>query len=585
MTGLHLATRVGAAINRRRPAPPDAGDVAQPAWPDRAVAAVRRHWLVSVLLAAGLVLRVLSLVAYQPAIIYIDTLKYLYGASPGADPLGYRLLLKTILPLGDLGTVALVQHLLGLAMAVALYVVLLRRGVGRWLAALAVAPVLLDAYQLQIEQMIMPDVWFEAMLVAGLVVLLWRPTVSVWFAVAAGLIFGISATFHQLGEILFLPAVVYLLACGGGWRRAVGASAALTAAFALPILLYCGISEVRTGQFWLAHGQGTTGRVAAAADCATLRLPAAVRPLCPTPGERAQGPDWIEHSGASPLFSAVLPPGTDRSALISALTSAVEHQQPLRVAVSYLEDSVRLFAATRDSAGGGQPISRWQFQTQFPVFPQWITLGPRNVILVGLQRRPFGPFRYYPLDHAYGGQAHVDRPVAAFLRAYQLDGGYTPGPLYLVFVLAGLAGSVLVLARRRSDASLGSQTQSRRLALACLLLTATAATVLLAPDIFEFSWRYQVPAIVTLPAAGVLGVAAWLSRRHARERSLGERLTAVLDVAWVPGPREVAEGEGGPPPATPPLSAAQGGPPPATPPLGPAAEQASSDPQPQAPLP
>ena len=41
-------------------------------------------------------------------------------------------------------------------MAVLLYVLLLRRGVPRWLAALAVAPVLLDAYQLQNEQTIMP---------------------------------------------------------------------------------------------------------------------------------------------------------------------------------------------------------------------------------------------------------------------------------------------------------------------------------------------------------------------------------------------------------------------------------------------
>src|SRR5260221_8325710 len=127
-------------------------------------------------------------------------------------------------------------------MAVALYVVLLRRGVSRWLAALAVAPVLLDAYQLQIEQMIMPDVWFEAMLVAGLVVLLWRPAATTRFAVAAGLIFGISATFHQLAEILVLPAVVYLLASGGGWRRGIGTSAAPAAAFALPILCYCTLS-------------------------------------------------------------------------------------------------------------------------------------------------------------------------------------------------------------------------------------------------------------------------------------------------------------------------------------------------------
>jgi len=567
MTGLHLATRVSAAITRRRPsaqpgrlgantaAPPEGssprGSAEAAAWLDRAIATVRRHWLVSALLAAGLVLRLLSQIAYQPAIIYVDTLKYLYGASPGADPLGYRWLLKAILSAGGLGTVALVQHLLGLGMAVALYLVLQRRGVSRWLAALAVAPVLLDAYQVQIEEMIMPDVWFEALLVAGLVVLLWRRTVSPWFAVTAGLIFGVSAIFHQLGEILALPAVVYLLACRGGWRRVIGTSAALAAAFALPILVYCTVSQVTTGHFWLARGQGVSGRMAAAADCATLRLPAEVRLLCPDRAAQAQGPDWLEHSAASPLFAPVLPPGTtiaQRYALISQLTTGVEHQQPLRVVVSYLEDSVRLFAATRQGTGGVEPISRWQFQTQFPTYPQWVTLGPRNVIMVGLQRVTFGPFHYYRLNRAYGNQAHVDRPVASFLRAYQLDGGYTPGPLYLVFVLAGLAGSVLVLARRREPvfARSGGGSRGERsygLALACLLFTATAATVLLAPDVFEYSWRYQLPAIVMLPAAGVLGVAAWLGRRQ-------ERRQAPLSADPVPP-----------------------------------AEQASSDPQPQAPLP
>jgi hypothetical protein len=544
MSGMHLASRVGAAITRLRPAAPARPDEAvadapRP-WPDRAVAGLRQHWLVAGLLTAGLVLRFLTLVAYRPAIIYVDTLKYLYNASPGADPLGYKYMLDAILPFGDLSAVALVQHLLGLAMAVALYAVLVRRGASRWLAALAVAPVLLDGYQLQIEQMIMADVWFEALLVAGLVVLLWRPAVTRWFAVAAGLLFGISATFHQLGEILFLPVLVYLLVTGGPLRRALSSSAAFLAAFALPILLYCTVSYALSGHFWLAHGQGTTGRMAAAADCATLKLPAAVRPLCPTPSEQAQGPDWIEHSSASPLFSTILPPGTDRNALISTLTTSVEHQQPLRVAVAYLEDTVRLFAASRGPTGGVEPISRWQFQTQFPTYPQWITLTHRNVITVGLQRRPFGPFRYYPLGRRYGRRAHVDRTAAAFLRAYQLDGGYTPGPLYLAFVLAGLAGSALALARRwpRRRRPQGSRPQGSRPpggpALACLLFTAMAATVLLAPDVFEFSWRYQLPAIVTLPPAGVLGVAAWLSRRRARGQSPDQRVTVVPDVVWVP---------------------------------------------------
>src|SRR5947207_3394824 len=200
-------------------------------WLLRVAAAVRHHWLVSALLAAGLVLRVLALAAYHPALIYVDTLKYLYGASPGSEPLGYTTLLRLMLLLGDLGTVAVIQHLLGLAMAIALYAVLLRRDVARWLAALAAAPVLLDAYQIQMEQTIMPDVWFEALIVAGLAVLLWRPAVIMPVAVVAGLILGSSATVKQLGELLVLPAVVYVLAAGG--RRAITSSAALVVAFVL----------------------------------------------------------------------------------------------------------------------------------------------------------------------------------------------------------------------------------------------------------------------------------------------------------------------------------------------------------------
>ena len=41
------------------------------------------------------------------------------------------------------------------------------------------------------------------------------------------------------------------------------------------------------------------------------------------------------------------------------------------------------------------------------------------------------------------------RPLAAFLRSYQLDGGYTPGPLYLAATLLGLAGTLALLRRRR----------------------------------------------------------------------------------------------------------------------------------------
>jgi len=38
--------------------------------------------------------------------------------------------------------------------------------------------------------------------------------------------------------------------------------------------------------------------------------------------------------------------------------------------------------------------------------------------------------------------------MARFLRSYQLDGGYTPGPLLALCMLAGLAGSLVLLRRR-----------------------------------------------------------------------------------------------------------------------------------------
>ena len=178
--------------------------------PQKAAAVVRRHWLAAALLAAGVVLRVLAQLAYRPALFYIDTTRYLYNAQ-GNDPVGYKGPLRAILLTANFDAVAAVQHLLGLAMAVVIYLLLLRRGAARWLAALAIAPVLLDGYQLQTEQTIMPGTLSEALIVTGLAILLWSPKASWRRAAAAGLVLGISATVAQVDEVLILPAVLYLL--------------------------------------------------------------------------------------------------------------------------------------------------------------------------------------------------------------------------------------------------------------------------------------------------------------------------------------------------------------------------------------
>jgi hypothetical protein len=492
----------------------------------------------TLLLAAGLTLRVITQIAYRPALLYIDSLKYLYNAWPGTDPLGYKGVLQVILLVGNLQTVAAVQHLVGLAMAVVIYALLLRRGIPRWLAALAAAPVLLDAYELQMEQTIMPDVWFEALMVAGLAVLLWQPRLTPRTIAVGGAALGLSATVWQGGEFLILPAVLFALIATGGWRRKIRAAGLMCIAFVVPILCYMTLSLVFSGHFWLSRS-GTSsiyGRVAEAADCATLNIPSYERVLCPTPSQKALGPDGLDHAPSSPLTNYEPPTGLNQSAVVSSFTLSVITQQPLSVLRSIGTDAARLFEVTRVTSPGDTPISRWQFQDYYPGYQNYIRTSRNDVIILGLKvQNPPPNYIYQPLDPSMGGKAAVIGPLAGFLRAYQLDGGYTPGPLYLAATVAGLLGTLLLIRRRRSrgddpdgaskhsaskhSASEDSASPGRTrhdCALACCLFFITPAILLLASDIPEFSWRYQLPAIVSLPPAGALGVAVIVAHLRGR---------------------------------------------------------------------
>jgi 4-amino-4-deoxy-L-arabinose transferase-like glycosyltransferase len=481
-------------------------------------ALLRRNWLMAILLAAGLVLRVLTQLAYQPALLFIDSIKYLFGAYAGNDPPGYQLALKVFLRVGTLPMVVAVQHLAGLAMAVALYLILRRRGVPPWLAALATAPVLLDAYQLQIEQSIMPDTAFEALIVAGLVGLLWQPRPRAWMVLAAGLALGASATVRQVGEIFILPALVYVLIAVPGWRAKLIKAVALCAAFALPILVISFRNYVTIKHFSLApYAAGTIyGRAAAAADCATLTLPSYERALCPSPAQQARGPDWLDHGATSPIKYVTPPAGMHHVPMAANFSRRVFEQQPWRVASAISKDAVKLFALQRVTSPGDTSVTRWQFQRAFPLYPPYITDTRGHLRFA--QLNPAGKVKVIAKGRRYRDQPTVSPGLAGFLRAYQLGGGYTPGPLFLVTLLAGLAGSIGVLRRQASPAQ-------RATATACVLTFLSAVAVLLASDVFEFSWRYQLPALVTLPPAGALGimvVAGYVAdRRRATQQAPG----------------------------------------------------------------
>ena len=494
----------------------DTGPVAAGSRVDRIVWAamdlVRRHWLFALLLAAGLSLRVVAQVGYEPALLFIDSKKYIFGTDFNSndwgspDPLGYTLLvLRPVLMFADLAFVALLQHVIGMAMAAALYVLMLRRGVTRWLAALAVAPVLLDAYQLNAEQTIMPDVLFQALLVAGIVLLLWQPRPGLAFVILGGLALGASAPVRQVGEALIVPALIYVLAAAQSWRTRLLHGAALTLCFALPVAGYMSYSAVILHYGFELSNMGDAylyGRAAHAADCATLKIPAEERPLCPTASVSASlGVDGLVNAKTAPrvLYQPEnvylgLPENT--VPMQRQLAYSVLAQQPMRVVGDIANDSVKIFALTRDTAEGDTPISRWQFQTSYPYYNPGIThYGPNSASNVFAAA-------------GGGGKARVNVTAATVLRDYQLHGGYTPGPVFLLALLAGLAG--ICTFRRRRDAGP---------ALACLLITGSAVAVLLGADLYEFSWRYQLPALVTLPIAGAFGATAVAQYIRVRRRS------------------------------------------------------------------
>ena len=237
--------------------------------------------------------------------------------------------------------------------------------------------------------------------------------------------------------------------------------------------------------------------------------------MCPTARQKALGADSLDHQASSPLQLYVAPAGMDQSKIISSFIRAVMVQQPLRVVEGTFSDAARLFAVNRVTIPGDTPISRWQFQTSYPSYQNYVRTNAQNVIILGLKvQNPPPDYVYVPLNPAYGGKAAVIRPLADFLHAYQLDGGYTPGPLYLAATVLGLIGTLSLIRRKRRSAI----SADHQLALACCLFFLSAAAILLFSDFTEFSWRYQLPAIMTLPPAGALGLAVILTKISSRRK-------------------------------------------------------------------
>ena len=483
--------------------------------PARAARELRRHWLFATLLVLGAALRGVVLAAYHPALIFPDSVRYLQyahnftGGKWSADALrqsGYSVLIIPVMLLHDLWIIPLAQHLVGLATAVLVYTVLIRFGVQTWLAAVAAIPVLFDPLQLVLEQYVLTDVWTVFLVVAALVILVWRreggsvrrrEEGSVWRreggseprkvkrgwlpAAACGLLLGLAVTFRDEALIMIVPAVLYVLVAVRPRRRLLTRLAALTGCFLIPVAGYLGWFDASHGQwnFTTFSGAFLYGRVADFASCQGLNLPAYEQPLCPTQPLAQRNADFYTWNPASPQWTFHPPAGMSRDAVVRDFSLRVLRHQPLAYADAAARDFLYGFSPVRGAGPEQYSPAYLQFQTYVRPDPQ-----------------------AYASIAALGYPAPALRPgLADFLTGYG-RWFYVPGPVFAAGLVLGLGGLIVSMARR-------SKLQNSATRDAGLLFTASAVLILIPSAAFaNFDWRYQLPQLSLIPVAAMLGVHA-----------------------------------------------------------------------------
>lgn len=465
--------------------------------------AVLRHLPMLCLLAAGAVLRLLAFKAFYPALEYTDSLVYLSMAASfypnGQFPVGYSVLLNGLSHTGYLASVTLVQHLMGLLVGVLLYVLLCRNGVRPWLAALGAAPLILDAYQIDIEQFVLSEALAGSLLALAAALLLWRDRPAPWQCAVGGLVLALAGLTRTALLPLVLPAALFVLLRRTS-PRSLASALCLVGAFGLPVVAYSSWNQQVSGIFSPSAIQGRVlyGRVAPIADCTRLALTRTERNLCPagTPGRRP-GLNYFVWNLESPLYRpwpgvvprcsmSSCPDLSVRDKVAQSFALEVIRQQPAAYLRMVLTDALRSFGPGRDDPSN----ENW-------VFPQ----DPHSRLLATVL---FGSMSGGQVSVGHHTPSLANPSLAGDLGAYQRY-AFTPGPLLGVFLLAGLVvGTGLVI----------PSAQQRRLRWMALTLAVLGAVVLIAPPATAFfDYRYVLPALVLLPpsaaAAGEVLLRTW----------------------------------------------------------------------------
>jgi hypothetical protein len=449
--------------------------------------------LFSAALALSVVPRVIATLGFRPAVLFrLDTFDYLWDAvhlTPNpVNPSGYALFLALLRPFHSLTLVTVLQHVMGLAIAVMIYALLRSRNVTRWLATLAAVPVLFDPGQILLEHLIMADILGLFLMVAAFTVVLIRRTPSVWRSASAGLLMGASALVRPTTLPLIVALAVYLLATHAGWRKA---GTALLAG-ALPVLGYMSWFAAANGSFNLTNSNGLFlwSRTMSFADCATIKPPPDLRALCPTaqPGVLSQPVAAKRPRPSTYLWDHDAwqwqPPSNALVPDVAAFNQA-NNSRALRFAIRAIVAQPLTYATIVLKGTVGPLVHTNAFR--FPVPPETGGMGAVNARYAQAAVRAYTGSSATPFLawHLSTGERH---PYAGIMNSYQRV-IFLPGPLFGLIAAIGLAG--IIIPRRRSGAA--------------ALLWISAVIILALPTAeHEYTYRYVIPAVPLVCMAAAL---------------------------------------------------------------------------------
>ena len=470
---------------------------------ERLAPVIRRHWMFAGCMTAAVLLRIVVMVAYEPALLlqsdaYVYIERAIEVEPAHFRPIFYSLFLWPFVHLHSLQPVVLLQHLLGLGMAAAIYVWLQRRDVPRGLAVAAAAPVALDGYQINIEHHLLAETLFQVLTLGALLLVMRRGRPPAWETGVVGALLGLAAITRFVGAFALMPLLIYLVWRGAGWRRMVAG----LAGFSLVLIAYASWFGSVHGSFGITDRQGFMlyGRVAPWVVCDELDIPSYARDLCDRrpPGDRPGGNHYVFSS--SPARDISPPEGLTQEEVAGEFAMAAIRQQPLGYLRVVLGDLWHYMLPGRQTGPKDGQLRLWRFPVSFD--PE---AGHAYLVRVNEGSPP----------PAVDERRFMIRTIPAkALRSYQ-SYVYTYGPLVLLMLVV----SALALLWRN---------RCRHVKPEIFLLLSSSVILLVVPlASVQFDYRFLLLVLPMLPVAAALSVSCVMQEASRSDRSQDARGTEL----------------------------------------------------------